>query len=123
MAYPVFLSEGQGDKARLNAPSWMELRTFPTDRSPSTNVEWNSLLRSATLDPAGASPTEGARQSANADVQIVDVAFAPGGYTGWHSHPGTEVVTVKTGAVTLKRVREGECRIHTYTAGQGFPAG
>jgi quercetin dioxygenase-like cupin family protein len=63
-----------------------------------------------------------ARQSANADAQIVDVAFAPGGYTGWHSHPGTEVVTVKSGAVTLKRVREGECRIHTYTAGQAFAA-
>ena len=26
-----------------------------------------------------------ATQSANADAQIVDVVFAPGGYTGWHS--------------------------------------
>lgn len=29
---------------------------------------------------------------------------------------------MKLGAVTLKRVREGECRIHTYTAGQAFAA-
>ena len=63
-----------------------------------------------------------ANQSANADAQIVDVAFAPGGYTGWHSHPGVEVGTVKSGAVTLKRVRDGECRINTYTAGQAFVA-
>jgi quercetin dioxygenase-like cupin family protein len=62
------------------------------------------------------------RQSANADAQIVDVAFAPGGYTGWHSHPGTEIVTVKSGAVTFKRVRDGQCRISTYTAGQAFAA-
>jgi quercetin dioxygenase-like cupin family protein len=63
-----------------------------------------------------------ATQSANADAQIVDVAFAPGGYTGWHSHPGPEVVTVKSGAVTLKRVRDGECHISTYQAGQAFVA-
>jgi len=63
-----------------------------------------------------------ANQSANADAQIVDVAFDPGGYTGWHSHPGVEVGTVKSGAVTLKRVRDGECRINTYTAGQAFVA-
>ena len=63
-----------------------------------------------------------ATQSANADAQIVDVVFAPGGYTGWHSHPGAEVATVKSGAVTLKRVRGGECSIDTYTAGQAFVA-
>ena len=63
-----------------------------------------------------------AKQSANADAQIVDVAFDPGGYTGWHSHPGAEIVTVKSGAVTFKRVRGGACRINTYTAGQAFVA-
>ena len=63
-----------------------------------------------------------ATQSANADAQIVDVVFAPGGYSGWHSHPGAEVATVKSGAVTLKRVRGGECSIDTYTAGQAFVA-
>ena len=63
-----------------------------------------------------------ATQGANADAQIVDVVFAPDGYTGWHSHPGAEVATVKSGAVTLKRVRGGECSIDTYTAGQAFVA-
>ena len=63
-----------------------------------------------------------ATQSANADAQIVDVVFAPGGYTGWHSHPGAEVATVKSGAATLKRVRGGECSIDTHTAGQAFVA-
>jgi quercetin dioxygenase-like cupin family protein len=63
-----------------------------------------------------------ANQSADAVAQIVDVAFAPGGFTGWHSHPGAEIVTVKSGAVTFKRVRDGECTIHTYTAGQAFVA-
>ena len=63
-----------------------------------------------------------AKQSANADAQIVDVAFDPGGYTGWHSHPGAEVGTVKSGSVTLKRVRGEVCSVDTYTAGQAFVA-
>jgi quercetin dioxygenase-like cupin family protein len=61
-------------------------------------------------------------QNHSADVQTVDVAFAPGGYTGWHSHPGPEVVTVKSGSVTFTRVRDGVCTTSTYGPGQGFVA-
>jgi quercetin dioxygenase-like cupin family protein len=61
-------------------------------------------------------------QNHPADVQTVDVAFAPGGYTGWHSHPGPEVVTVKSGSVTFTRVRDGVCTTSTYGPGQGFVA-
>ena len=77
----------------------------------------------STLLSAGTFTTNAhANQRANAVAEIIDVAFAPDGSTGWHSHPGAEIVTVKSGAVTFERVRDGECRINTYTAGQGFVA-
>ena len=35
------------------------------------------------------------------DVYIQESGFAPGGYTGWHTHPGLLVLTVIDGTVTL----------------------
>jgi hypothetical protein len=34
------------------------------------------------------------------DVYVVYNAVAPGGHTGWHSHPGPTVVSVKSGTAT-----------------------
>jgi quercetin dioxygenase-like cupin family protein len=34
------------------------------------------------------------------DVYIVHNKIAPGGHTGWHSHPGVSFVTVKSGVAT-----------------------
>lgn len=46
----------------------------------------------------------------------------PGGFTGWHSHPGLAVVALQAGQVTLysEPVGGGECSAHTYSAGQVF---
>ena len=46
--------------------------------------------------------------------------IAPGGTTGWHSHPGKTLVLVSAGKFTLYRDRDGACRTRTYDAGQGF---
>jgi len=52
------------------------------------------------------------------DVATVHVTFQAGGSTGWHTHPGPPLVTVKAGALTLHRA-EG-CRTRTFSAGQNF---
>jgi quercetin dioxygenase-like cupin family protein len=57
----------------------------------------------------------GAKTPCDAVVQTID--FAPGGSTGWHSHPGALVVVVKAGAVTRY---EHDCAKTTYSAGQAF---
>jgi quercetin dioxygenase-like cupin family protein len=46
----------------------------------------------------------------------------PAGFSGWHSHPGTTVVAVQSGQITLfsEPIAGGKCRVHTYTAGQLF---
>jgi quercetin dioxygenase-like cupin family protein len=56
------------------------------------------------------------------DVVTAQNTVAPGGFSGWHSHPGTTVVVVQSGGVTLfsEAVKGGKCSVHTYTAGQVF---
>ena len=56
------------------------------------------------------------------DVVTAQNQSDPGGYSGWHSHPGTAVIVLHSGQVTLysEPVGGGRCRVHTYTAGQVF---
>jgi hypothetical protein len=34
------------------------------------------------------------------DVVVQDVVIAPGGHTGWHSHPGQAIVVIRSGVFT-----------------------
>ena len=58
----------------------------------------------------------------NAEETVVhQIKLAPGGYTGWHSHPGPVIVLVKSGALTFYDAEFPGCpATHTYTAGQSF---
>jgi quercetin dioxygenase-like cupin family protein len=51
------------------------------------------------------------------DFVFQTITFAPGGHTGWHSHPGVLLVAVKSGAVARY---EHDCTKNTYAAGQSF---
>jgi hypothetical protein len=52
-----------------------------------------------------------------ADIYSQDIVIAPGGYSGWHSHPGLFIGTVKEGSIDWYDQR---CVKHTFTAGQSF---
>jgi quercetin dioxygenase-like cupin family protein len=54
------------------------------------------------------------------DVAVQKIRIAPGGHTGWHSHPGSAVVVVKAGALTLYEGDDRKCRPTTYPAGSTF---
>lgn len=43
------------------------------------------------------------------------LVLPPGGRTGWHQHPGTEMSIVKAGAITL--FRGPDCEAAEYAAG------
>jgi quercetin dioxygenase-like cupin family protein len=61
------------------------------------------------------------RDSSNpADAVIQQVTIAPGGHTGWHTHPGPAVVLVKSGEFTLYQADDRACNGTTYRAGQSF---
>ena len=51
-------------------------------------------------------------------VRVQKVVIGPGGYSGWHHHPGIVIVAVASGAVT---VWHSDCSSKTY--GPGGPNG
>ena len=61
----------------------------------------------------------GSEKAAGEPINILNVhqTFAPGGYSGWHTHPGPVVITVKEGTMTFY---QEDCTANVFTAGQGF---
>src|SRR6266404_528973 len=51
---------------------------------------------------------------------VQDVALIPGGFTGWHSHPGVLLITVTEGSIEFY---DQDCAKRTYIAGQSFTEG
>ena len=54
------------------------------------------------------------------DVATQQIVMAGGGSTGWHSHPGPVLVTVKSGALRLIYADDLRCRGTVYEAGDSF---
>lgn len=54
------------------------------------------------------------------DVYVLSVTIAPGGQTGWHTHPGPSIVSVKSGVATYYEAEGGACVARIYPAGTGF---
>ncbi len=83
-----------------------------------------------------ATPPEGAegvilgRVALTSDLQLAGtgtgeavvqrITIAPGGTSGWHSHPGSVVVAVVTGTVTLYNGDDPSCQGQDVSAGSGF---
>jgi quercetin dioxygenase-like cupin family protein len=55
----------------------------------------------------------------SSDVYVVYNTIAPGGDTGWHSHPGPSIVSVKSGTATEYH-SDDPSTPHVYTAGTCF---
>ena len=53
------------------------------------------------------------------DVATQVVTFQPGGYSGWHTHPGPVFFTVKTGTLTVYEGDDPTCTPHFFSAGSG----
>jgi quercetin dioxygenase-like cupin family protein len=54
------------------------------------------------------------------DVYVVSNVFAPGGQSGWHTHPGPSLITVKSGTITAYSGDDPSCTPEVYAAGAGF---
>lgn len=54
---------------------------------------------------------------ASTDVLVQRLTFAPGGSTGWHTHPDAVIVTVAQGQMTFY---ESDCSSRVYEAGDAF---
>ena len=57
----------------------------------------------------------------NAEETVVQqIIIAPGGHTGWHSHPGPVVVVVKSGQISFYDGDDPTCTVRTLSAGEAF---
>jgi quercetin dioxygenase-like cupin family protein len=78
--------------------------------TPGTGVV-GSILARATFDPISTS------QSAGLDVAVQEITIAPGGHTGWHTHPGGTVILVESGTFTIYN---DACAATDVAAGRGI---
>jgi uncharacterized cupin superfamily protein len=54
------------------------------------------------------------------DLYVQSNVWAPGGTTGWHSHPGHSLIIVTAGTITAYEGDDPSCTPHVYTVGMGF---
>jgi len=54
------------------------------------------------------------------DVVQQTITIAPGGHSGWHSHPGQAIVVIKAGNFTTYDAIDGKCAAHVYGPGDVY---
>lgn len=54
------------------------------------------------------------------DLYVQSNVWAPGGSTGWHTHPGHSLIIVTAGTVTAYEGDDPDCKPSVYTPGMGF---
>ena len=54
------------------------------------------------------------------DVYVQSNVWAPGGSTGWHTHPGPSLIIVTAGAVTAYEGDDPSCTPTVYSQGMGL---
>jgi len=64
--------------------------------------------------------TRAINQAHSTNTVLQHLHFAPGQSTGWHTHPGPNIVMIVTGSFTLI---DEHCIETQYGAGQGFATG
>jgi quercetin dioxygenase-like cupin family protein len=60
------------------------------------------------------------RTKGSSKVYVQSNVWAPGGSTGWHSHPGHSLIIVTAGTVTDYEGHDPGCKPHVYKTGMGF---
>ena len=53
------------------------------------------------------------------DVYVAHISIAPGGFSGWHYHPGPSIISVKSGVATFYQA-DDPATPHVFPAGSGF---
>jgi quercetin dioxygenase-like cupin family protein len=56
----------------------------------------------------------------DSDLYVQSNVWAPGGSTGWHTHPGHSLIIVTAGTVTAYEGNDPTCTPHVYSPGMGF---
>jgi len=90
-----------------------------TALATSANGFNSSLLARGSLSETGKFSADGIKLKIKGavDVATATITIEPGGSSGWHSHPGVVLVTVKSGTVTFY---DQNCSPTVHVAGSSF---
>jgi cupin domain len=111
--------------AIVAAGAFICARPLVVEATPPSGVSFTPVGR-ATLPPfsvvrkdKGVHWRVGLHAPQSIDVATQVVTFQPGGYSGWHTHPGPVFFTVRTGTLTVYEGDDPSCTPITFTAGTG----
>jgi quercetin dioxygenase-like cupin family protein len=101
------------------------LMPIVTRATPGSGVLFNIISRGTTEDEINASAHVHrwralVHTNRPSDFVVQDVAFAPGGYSGRHTHPGPALVTVRRGTATFYQADDPDCTPQVFAAGSAF---
>jgi quercetin dioxygenase-like cupin family protein len=84
----------------------------PAAASPPSGVAIENFVK-GTLMGSDQENSDGVKFQTKADTAVLvqKLTFSPGGYAGWHHHPGIVIVTVASGTV---RMIHSDCTTHDY---------
>lgn len=90
--------------------------------APLTQVEARGTLEPTTGNNLVVNSKSGVHVKTKGSVDLVTqvITLRAGGHTGWHSHPGPVLVTVKTGSLKLIYADDATCQGTVYAAGDSF---
>jgi hypothetical protein len=54
------------------------------------------------------------------DVIVQELTIAPGGHTGWHTHPGNAVAVITSGELTIYDAKDRTCTGTTHGTGDVY---
>jgi quercetin dioxygenase-like cupin family protein len=93
---------------------FVALNAVPGAATPPVGFSSTVVARGTDMSPGTLPITQGL------DVVVSAITLAPGGTSGWHSHPGGAVAVVQTGELTLYKSVGNHCVSTLYAHGQAF---
>lgn len=113
------------DLAYLAVAAAAAILSGATLATPGSDLVGTVTARAAFAEPVdvklkvGDTPTV-IHAPAARDTVMQRIVFAPGGRSGWHSHPGPAIVLVTRGELTLYDGDDPSCAGQTFAVGQAF---
>lgn len=87
---------------------------LPASATPGSGVSGTVVARGTAVEKVKT------RGNAPYDVVVQNLTIAPGGHTGWHTHPGIAVAVIKAGTLTIYDGDDASCIGHSYSAGEVY---
>src|ERR1700730_4024026 len=105
----------------LGVAATIAYAALPSTTVPPGAVPLGTLAGKTALNVLSVSAfTRATNQDHGSNGVLQHLTFGPNQSTGWHTHPGPNIVIVMAGSFTLT---DEHCNVTTYGPGEGFATG